>query len=366
VTVELPGHPFQAVSSTDGCWIFAGMIGQADKPTSGIAVLRRGGGTINLVRSVPLDRGATGIVLTHDGNLLIAAVGTGVVLLDVDRMKRGVGEPVLARVPEDAKSGSVYVNVTRDGKILFVSEEASHAITVMDLRRARAGAGEKAVIGRIPVGNAPIALTLSPDERWMYTTSQSALVEWNWEASCDPENPRAKGGKRPQGAVIVVDVAKARVDPANAVTASVPAGCNPVRLALSPKGDRAYVTNRKDDAVRAWDTGKLRTDPEHALVGMVTVGTAPVPVVVIANGTKVIVGNSNRFGTAGTGNQALTLIDAARFGDPAHAVIGTIPAGLFPRSLALSADGHTLLLANFGSATIQAMDVARLPVEAAK
>jgi YVTN family beta-propeller protein len=197
----------------------------------------------------------------------------------------------------------------------------------------------------------------------MYTTSQSALPDWNWPPVCDSENPQRNAGKHTEGAVIVVDVAKARIDPANAVAARVVAGCNPVRLALSPKGDRAYVTNRKDNSVRALDTAKLRTDGANALIGKVPVGTAPVPVVVIRNGRRVIAGNSNRFGTAGAGNQALTVIDAARFSEGARAVIGTIPAGLFPRSLSLTSDGRTLLLTNFGSGSVEIMDIARLPIE---
>ena len=363
VKIDLPGHPFQAVSSRDGCWIFAGMIGDGEKPVSGIAVIRRGGGKLDLAQTAKLERAVTGIVLTHDGKVLIAAVGGGVLLLDVARLKSGGGDPIVARVDEDQASGSVYVNVTKDDRILFVSEERAHAITVIDLPRARSGAGEKSIIGRIPTGNAPIALTLSPDEKWMYTTSQSALPDWNWPAVCDSENPQRNAGKHTEGAVIVVDVAKARIDPANAVAARVVAGCNPVRLALSPQGDRAYVTNRKDDAVRAWDTTKLRTDPANALIGKVPVGTAPVPVTVIQNGRRVIAGNSNRFGTAGEGNQALTVIDASRFSEGARAVIGTIPAGLFPRSLSLTSDARTLLLTNFGSGSVEIMDITRLSIE---
>ncbi|HEV8146667.1 MAG TPA: hypothetical protein VGP79_09810 [Bryobacteraceae bacterium] len=363
VKVDLPGHPFQAVSSRDGCWIFASMIGDSEKPVSGVAVIRRSGGKLELAQTAKLDHAVTGIVLTHDGKLLIAAVGGGVALLDVERLRSGAGDPIAARVDEDRASGSVYVNVTRDDRILFVSEERAHTITVIDLPRARSGAGEKSIIGRIPVGNAPIALTLSPDEKWMYTTSQSALPDWNWPAMCDPENPQAKGGQRPEGAVIVVDVVKARTDPANAVAARVAAGCNPVRLAISPRGDRVYVTNRKDNSVRALDTSKLRTDGANALIGKVPVGTAPVPVVVIQNGSRVIAGNSNRFGTAGEGNQSLTVIQAARFSEGARAIIGTIHAGLFPRSLSLTSDGRTLLLTNFGSSSVETMDIARLPIE---
>ena len=357
VKIDLPGHPFQAVSSRDGCWIFAGIIGDGEKPVSGIAVIRRVGGKLELAQTAKLDHAVTGIVLTHDGKLLIGAVGHGVVLLDVERLKSGTGDPIKARVVEEETSGSVYVNVSRDDRILFVSEERARTITVIDLPRARSGAGEKSIIGRIPVGNAPIALTLSPDQKWMYTTSHSALPDWNWPAACDPENPQAKGGKRPEGAVIVIDVVKARTDPANAVAARVPAGCNPVRLAISPKGDRAYVTNRKDNSVRALDTSKLRTDGANALIGKVPVGTAPVPVVVVQNGTRVIAGNSNRFGTGAAINQSLTVIDAVRFHEGKAAVLGSLPAGLFPRSLALTSDQRTVILANFGSGTIETLDI---------
>src|SRR6185295_6241051 len=64
--VILPGNPFQAVSTRDGCWIFAAMIGDAVKPVSGIAVIRRSSGNLGLTGTAKLDRPATGIVLTHD------------------------------------------------------------------------------------------------------------------------------------------------------------------------------------------------------------------------------------------------------------------------------------------------------------
>ncbi len=51
------------------------------------------------------------------------------------------------------------------------------------------------------------------------------------------------------------------------------------------------------------------------------------------------------------GNQVL----AGRSG-----TLGTIPAGAFPRELSLSDDGHTLLLTNDSSGTVQLFDVARL------
>src|SRR5919198_235056 len=54
VNVSLPGHPFFAMESPDGCWIFVSM--QPGRPAlqSGVAVVRRMGGKLTLERTVPL------------------------------------------------------------------------------------------------------------------------------------------------------------------------------------------------------------------------------------------------------------------------------------------------------------------------
>jgi DNA-binding beta-propeller fold protein YncE len=52
---------------------------------------------------------------------------------------------------------SGYLNVTADGKFLFVSNEAAQTISVVDLEYDRES------IGTIPVGVGPIALTFSKD-----------------------------------------------------------------------------------------------------------------------------------------------------------------------------------------------------------
>jgi DNA-binding beta-propeller fold protein YncE len=361
-TIDLPGYPFHTAITGDGCWIFAAVSARPNKTLNGIAVLSRTGGRVELVRSVLLDPLVLGLALTHDGRLLIGANQAGITLLDVASLISGQGDPVVARVPE-TPSGSVYVNVTRDGRTIFLSEEGARAITVIDLPRARQGQGANSIVGRIPVGNAPIALTFSRNEKLLYTTSQSALPEWGWEAVCDPENPNAQAPvKHPEGAVIVVDVLKARTDPEHSMVARVHAACNPVRLALSPRGDRAYVTARKTNAVLAFDTKKLVSDPDNARVASVPVGMAPVPVIALRRGKRILAGNSNRFAGGGDA-QSLTVVDAKKIKKGSRAVIGSIPAGAFPRSLQTSPDGRTLILANFMSATLQIMDTAHLPIK---
>jgi DNA-binding beta-propeller fold protein YncE len=167
----------------------------------------------------------------------------------------------------------------------------------------------------------------------------------------------------PEGVVVVVDMARARTDPAKAVAARVPAGCSAVRMAISPDGRRIYVTARNSNAVEVFDTSKLVSDPDHARLGVAPVGEAPVPVAVIDGGKKVVAGNSNRFGGRSSG-ETLSVLDAARMEQKgADAALGTIPSGAFPRELNVSADGHTLFLTNAGSKSLQVMDIDHLPVE---
>jgi DNA-binding beta-propeller fold protein YncE len=357
-----------------------------------------------------------GIALTHDGKLLVAAANNSAVVLDVARMIAGAEDPILGTFSgqEGKVLQSVYVNVTADDKLLFVSEEAAQSITVIDLERARAnGFKADAIIGNVPVGVGPIALTFSPDGKWLYTTSESASPAWNWPRACKREGPpqtpeqivgrKAVAERRiaalqaqlagasedgaaqlqqqieslkaiinspsdlqlvnPEGAVVVVDIARARTDPANAVATRVPAGCSAVRMSISADGSRVYVTARNSNAVEVFDAAKLVPDPDHSRRGMAPVGEAPVPVAVIDGGKKVVAGNSNRF-TGGNAPQTLSVLDAAKMEQTGEdAGLGTIPCGAFPRELSVSADGHTLFLTNAGSSSIQVMDIDRPPVE---
>ena len=106
---------------------------------------------------------------------------------------------------------------------------------------------------------------------------------------------------------------------------------------------------------------KLLADPDRALIGRVPVGGAPVGVAVLDGGSRVAVTNSNRFGD-GKATQSLTIIDAQKIQSGEAAVIGTVPAGLFPRELTVSKDQRTLLLTNFGSKTLAVIDVVRPPL----
>jgi YVTN family beta-propeller protein len=369
VTIALPGHPFGVVSSRDANWVFVALMGGGGngngQSANGVGVLQQVAGQFELKRVIPLQAGLAGLVLTHDGKILIGAGGGSVVLLDTGRMTSGVGDPVIGTFSDGADS-TIYVNVTADDKILFVSDEGSRTITVIDLGRVRSsGFDARAAIGKIPVGEAPIALTLSPDGRWLYTTSEGALPNWGWPSTEKPEgrlDPNQPYTLEPPGAVLVVNVARARVDPAHSVVARVPAGGSPVRMTISSDGRRIYVTARGSNAVLVFDTDKLITDSAHARLATVTVGSSPVPLALIQDGKTLVVGNSNRFGADAAKPQTLSVLDVAKMGH-GSATVGTIAAGAFPREMCVSADGRILFVSNFGSNSLEVIDAEKPPIE---
>lgn len=376
--IALPGNPFQALATADGCYAFVSLVGPVEPgdprrpprpgaPKGGVAVVRIAGGEPALLGVTQLEGSPYGMVLTHDGRLLIVASDDRVAFLDPLRLIAGSPDAVLSYLRDAPDAGRVYANVTPDDRWLFLSDESARAISVVDLARARASSFDaEAVVGQIPVGRAPIALTFSPDHRLLYTTSQVAPESYGWPPVCrapgsDTLRQRSTYAK---GAILVVDVARATRHPASSVVGAVSAGCNPVRLAISPTGAIAYVPARTDNALLAFDTRKILADSGNALIARVPVGQAPVGVAVLDKGATIAVTSSNRFAT-GDAASSLTIIDAAKVRSGAGAVVGTVPAGVFPRELALTRDRRTLLLTNFGSKTLTVIDVARLPVQRA-
>jgi DNA-binding beta-propeller fold protein YncE len=363
--VDVPGTPFQALPSADGCWVFVSMPGSQKKGSSKIGVLRRGGGRLVMERVMPIDGNATGMVLTHDGQTLIVADGPRIAFVEVEKLVKTNASAVLGYLDEPGRLGRIYANVTSDDKTLFVADENAETISVVDLAKIRASHfHESPTVGKIPTGAAPIALTFSPDEKLLYTTSQRAPKSLNWPNECKREGgtPADTTPVSPQGAILIVDVARAQSDPARSVVGAVPAGCSTVRLVLSPSGDRAYVTARNSNALLTFDTAKLLSDPAHARIGSVTLGTAPVGIAVIDSGRKVVVTNSNRFAGSSGDRQTLTVVDAAKIGSGESAILGSIPAGAFPREMRVTPDGATLIVTNFASSSIEVIDLARLPL----
>jgi hypothetical protein len=92
----------------------------------------------------------------------------------------------------------------------------------------------------------------------------------------------------------------------------------------------------------------------------VRVGEAPVGLALVDDDRVVVVAGSNRFDVPGE-TTGLTFVDATAMLDGKPALLGVVPAGLFPRELSLEGDGHTLLVTNFASGQVEAVNTQGLP-----
>ncbi len=339
VTTVVPGSPYAVVAARAGRWAFASLS------TSGggqIAVLAVGAGAPRLVRTVALpgtlDLDAYGMTLTHDGRLLLVAGYTATAVLSVAALEDGSRDPVLG-VLSDAGTGQVEVAVSGNDRYAFVADETSGGLSVFDLALAlhRGFHVPGVAAGIVPLARGAVGVAVSPSGTRVYVTTL--------------------GGYGPHGQLWAVDAARAEDGAGGAaVLAHIAAGCQPVRVALSPDGSTAWVTALQSNALLAFDTADLQGNPARALLAVVPVGSEPVGLALADNGRIALVANSNRGLVPGTSNDATQTISViSTVAALAHrpALIGAVRAGLFPRDLSYDPATGQVLLANFNSGSIE-------------
>ncbi len=333
--VAVPGHPFAAVSSADGCWVFVSLV-QGTRQGA-VAVLHNENGKFRLDHTVSLPEPVFGESISPDGQLLAVAERDGASVFDVAGLESAQGKPLLGELRDSEGRQAVYTLVSRDGRLLFVSQERAHAISVFDLAKARGnGFRSAALIGRIPVAAGPVGLAQSPDGRWLYATSEAAPPGAGLPAICKPEEAAQR--MHPPGLLFRIDVDKAAQEPRRAVAGVVTAGCNPVRVAVAPSGGQVWVSARGSNALLEFQASDLLADSGKSGYASFAIGASPVGVAVRPDGKQVWVALSARFGNATAGQLAgLSLAD----GKP-----GTLmkaPAAGFPREVSFLPDGRSLI-----------------------
>lgn len=157
----------------------------------------------------------------------------------------------------------------------------------------------------------------------------------------------------------MIDLRRAEARPRHAVVASAAAGCDPVRVATSPSGNVVWVTARESNALLGFSASRLHDAPSHALIARVQVGAAPVGLVVLPSGGRVVVADSDRFYARGR-QSGLTVVDTASALAHRPAIVGTIPAGGFPRELSDIPSRHRLMVTNFASDQLESVDTEAL------
>jgi DNA-binding beta-propeller fold protein YncE len=341
-TVAVHGSPFGVATAAAGQWAFAVVNNDID-------VLRTGRSLApTLVRKIPIPGYAEGLTVSPNGRYLLAAVGSGAVVIDVARAERGVAGAVLGTLSAPGGNGAagsaIEAAVSPDGQFAFVTLEYADKAAVFNLGQAlRGGFGKSRYVGSIPLGVADVGLAVSPNGRWLYATSEV----------------KADGKLNSPGTLTVINLRRAETKPASSVVATVDAGCQPVRVITSAGGSEVWVTARASDDLLCFSAARLISDPKRALVAIVRVGEAPVGLAAVRGGSLIVVADSNRFGAKGaSANLEVVNVAAALSGRPA--VVGHIASGLFPREMTLLRNG-TLLVSNFLSGQLEAVDVATIP-----
>jgi DNA-binding beta-propeller fold protein YncE len=348
-------QPFSAVASPDGHFVFVATARGLE-----VEHLRRGAGPVPAltpVRLVPLPLGAQGQALTPDHRHLVVAYGQGAVVLGVRALEDGRGRALVGTLRDPAgEYSAIEAAVSPDGRFVFVTKEGGPGVVaVFDLVAAlRRGFGSPGVDrGVVPVGQAPVGVAVSGDGRWLYVTSE-----------VDPALPDGEGeGTCPLGSLSVIRARSAEQDPGRTGRVVAPVGASPVRVALSGRGGVAWVTARASNAVVAVRTAALRAARPGAVVtsalaAVVPVGQLPVGVAAIPGG-RLVVADSDRV--VGSPGQWLSVVDTAAALAGRPALVGQIPAGAFPRDVAVAPGGADVLVANYDSDQVELVVTASIP-----
>jgi DNA-binding beta-propeller fold protein YncE len=345
-SIALQGHPFAAIASADSCWVFVTL--DMGKNRGAVAVLHNQDGAFNLDRTLALSGNLYGESLTHDGKVLAVADDENTVVLDVAGLERGDASAMLGMFHNGSSAGAIYTAISLDDKLLFVSDEDAKRISIFDLAQARADKFQnKASIGHIPTSLAPVGLALSPDGRWLYATSQIGPASPGLPNTCQSEDGR--GRMHPQGLLLRVDVDKVISDPRSALVSALPAGCNPVRVAVSPSGKQIWVTARGDNTLLRFQADDWLAKSTQSTFDTYPIGVNPVGVAVRPDDKQVWVALSNRFGNKSEGQIAGLAYGAGT----SSMKLMTAAASGFPREVSFLPDGRTLVATLFDAKLVE-------------
>jgi PQQ-dependent catabolism-associated beta-propeller protein len=280
-----------------------------------------------VVARIPVGKRPRGIKLSPDGKWLYVALsgsprgGPNIdesKLPPADRSADGIGvvdvtKRVLARTLRSGEDPESF-DVSADGKTLYVSNEDSAQLTILDLET---GETRK----RVAVGKEPEGVTLRPDGKVVYVTSEQ------------------------DGTLTAVDTTSF------AVIASIVTGPRPRSIVFAADGSTAFVSNEFGSSVSVIDTRQNASRGAIHIEGASDVRQRPMGVALSADARRLYV-------TTGRGG-AVAVIDVAKW-----AVVRRIDGvGARPWGIALSSDGKRLYTANGPSEDISVVDVGSSTVE---
>jgi DNA-binding beta-propeller fold protein YncE len=327
-TVTTGGNPFGIAETADGQYTFVS-LGNA------IEVLRNAAGLAPApVRTIAAEHAGKTLTLTPDGKFLLAAAGSGAIVVNVADATQGGPDPVVGALASPHGGGAFQTVISPDGAFAFVTLQNSGDMAVFNLKAALSqGLAASHFLGYVKLGSQPVGMD-----------SRNGLI---YVANLG-------------GTLSVVSMQKAEKDRAAAVVGTVAVGCGPARTLLSADGSVLWVTARQSDELLGFATARLLSDPHHALIARVMVGEVPLGETFADGGRRIVLVDSN-LNNLKTAVASLAVVDTASALAGRRALRGYVPTGLLPRAVAVEPGGSTLLVSDQNSSQLQALRVADLP-----
>jgi YVTN family beta-propeller protein/autotransporter-associated beta strand protein len=242
------------------------------------------------------------------------------------------------------------VTVTPDGRYVYVTNNGSGTISVIDT-------ASQTAVGSINVAPGPIGVAATPNASLVYATSPGMIFS-NFDGktvSVINEGTNAlvgslTSGTAPIGVTFTPDGAQAYVansgsnsvsvinTATNVVALSIPVGNSPTGVALTPNGQYVYVTNQNQNNESLPGTVSVINTATKGVTLSIPVGNSPTGVAITPNGQYVYVTNmNNNNGGAGT----VSVISTA-----SNTVVGTIAVGQSPIGVSVTPDGKYVYVSN--------------------
>jgi YVTN family beta-propeller protein len=295
-------------------------------------------GRLAALATIEVGKRPRGLVLSRDAKLLYVAVSGSpkcpppipdaeCAKLPRDRQADGVAVVDTATLKVLQHLGGVSdperVELSRDGRRLFVTDEDDARLTVLDARRA-------AVVARIRVGREPEGVRASADGRWVLVTSEEDSSVSIIDARSLTVRRTVAVGARPRDLAFASDGRSAYVPgeaDASLYRVGLAAGTPPARLlqlrqdarpmgvVLASARARRYVTTRRGGsvAVIALQDATLQSE--------ISVGGRPWGIALSADGQRLCTANGAANELAIIDANSLTVLGKVTTGHGAWGVV---------------------------------------------
>ncbi len=202
------------------------------------------------------------------------------------------------------------VEVSRDGRSLFVTDEDTAGLSVLDAARGTLRA-------RIAVGREPEGVRASPDGRWVLVTSESDDSVAVIDVRTHTVRSRVAVGKRPRDLAFTDDSRTAYVsgegdatvyrlaltgNPTAAPFLQLRPEARPMGVALDEKRGRLYVSTGRGGTVA------VISPADGKLIAEIAVGARPWGLALSANGTRLVAANGPSGDVSVVDTERLTVI----------------------------------------------------------